>query len=155
MAPLGALGDSFFWGALTPLAAVIAVAVLMTGAWWAPLLFLVLYNSWHVGLRAGVFVWGYQSAGDAVALMARYSFTKMARLFKAVSLAVIGGTLGMASNWRPELKLTVFPPGFVNVAAGLVITLVLVVVLRKGGSPVKLMLGLAAVCLALAYTGVC
>jgi PTS system mannose-specific IID component len=154
MAPLGALGDSFFWGALMPLAAVIAVAVLMTGSWWAPLLFLVLYNSWHVGLRAGVFVWGYQSAGDAVALMARYSFTKMAKLFKAVSLAVIGGILGMASSWRPELKLTVSLPGFVNAAAGLVITLVLVVVLRKGGSPVKLMLGLAGVCLALAYTGV-
>lgn len=155
MAPLGALGDSFFWGALMPLAAVIAVAVLMTGSWWAPLLFLVLYNSWHIGLRAGVFVWGYQSAGDAVALMARYSFTKMAKLFKAVSLAVIGGILGMASIWRPELKLTISLPGFANAAAGLVITLVLVVVLRKGGSPVKLMLGLAGVCLALAYTGVC
>ena len=154
MAPLGALGDSFFWGALTPLAAVIAVAMLMTGAWWAPLLFLVLYNSWHVALRARVFVWGYQSAGDAVALMAHYSFTKMAKLFKAVSLAVIGGTLGIASSWRPELKLTASLPDLANAAAGLVITLVLVVVLRKGGSPVKLMLGLAAVCLALAYTGV-
>ena len=154
MAPLGALGDSFFWGALMPLAAVIAVAVLMAGAWWAPLLFLVLYNTWHVGLRAGVFVWGYQSAGDAVALMSRYSFTKMAKLFKAVSLAVLGGTLGMASNWRPEFTLTASLPGLVNAAAGLVITLVLVVVLRKGGSPVKLMLGLAGICLVLAYLGV-
>lgn len=154
MAPLGALGDSFFWGALMPLAAVIAVAVLMTGGRWAPLLFLVLFNSWHLGLRAGVFVWGYQSGGDAVALMARYNFTKMAKLFKAVSLAVIGGVLGMASSWRPELKLTASLPGFVNAAAGLVITLVLVVVMRKGGSPVKLMLGLAGVCLALVYTGV-
>jgi PTS system mannose-specific IID component len=154
MAPLGALGDSFFWGALTPLAAVIAVAVLMTGSWWAPLLFLVLYNTWHVGLRAGVFVWGYQSAGDAVALMSRYSFTKMAKLFKAVSLAVIGGTLGITSSWRPELKLTASLPGPVNAVAGLVITLVLVVVLRKWGSPVKLMLGLAGVCLVLAYLGV-
>lgn len=154
MAPLGALGDSFFWGALTPLAAVIAAAMLMTGAWWAPLLFLVLYNTWHVGLRAGVFVWGYQSAGDAVALMSHYSFTKMAKLFKAVSLAVLGGALGIASSWRPELKLTASLPGPVNAAAGLVITLVLVVVLRKGGSPVKLMLGLAGVCLVLAYLGV-
>jgi PTS system mannose-specific IID component len=154
MAPLGALGDSFFWGALMPLAAVIAVAMLMTGAWWAPLLFLVLYNTWHVGLRAGVFVWGYRSAGDAVALMSHYSFTKMAKLFKAVSLAVLGGTLGIASSWRPELKLTASLPGPVNAAAGLVITLVLVVVLRKGGSPVKLMLGLAGVCLVLAYLGV-
>lgn len=154
MAPLGALGDSFFWGALKPLSTVIAVAMLMTGAWWAPLLFLVLYNIWHIGLRAGVLVWGYESTGDAVALMSHYSFTKMAKLFKAVSLAVIGGILGMASIWRPELKLAVSPPGFVNAVAGLLITLVLVVVLRKGGSPVKLMLGLAAVCLALAYAGV-
>ncbi len=154
MAPLGALGDSFFWGALTPLAAVIAVAMLMAGAWWAPLLFLVLYNTWHVGLRAGVFVWGYQSAGNAVALMSRYNFTKMAKLFKAVSLAVIGGGLGMASSWRPEFKLTASLPGLVNAAAGLVITLVLVVILRKGGSPVKLMLGLAGVCFILAYLGV-
>jgi mannose/fructose/N-acetylgalactosamine-specific phosphotransferase system component IID len=154
MAPLGALGDSFFWGALRPLAAVIAVALLMAGAWWAPLLFLVLYNLWHVGLRAGVFVWGYRSSGDAVALMARYSFTKWARLFKAVSLAVIGGMLGMAALWRPELSLTVFLPRSVDAVAALVITLVLVALLRKGGSPVKLMLGLVGVCLALAYAGV-
>ncbi len=154
MAPLGALGDSFFWGALRPLAAMIAVALLITGAWWAPLVFLVLYNIWHVGLRASVFVWGYRSAGDAVALMARYSFTKWARLFKAVSLAVIGGMVGMASLWRPELKLTASLPSAVNTVAGLMITFILVVLLRKGGSPVKLMLGLVVVCLALAYAGV-
>jgi PTS system mannose-specific IID component len=154
MAPLGALGDSFFWGALTPLAAVIAVALLLTGSWWAPVLFLILYNSCHVGLRAGVLVWGFRSAGDAMALMDRYRFTKMAKLFKAVSLAMTGGIVGMAAIWTPEFKLTESVPGFVNVAAGLVITLVLVAALKKGGSPVKLMLGLAAVCLALAYAGV-
>jgi mannose/fructose/N-acetylgalactosamine-specific phosphotransferase system component IID len=50
MAPLGALGDSFFWGALKPMAAALAVAVILTGSWWAPLLFLVIFNSWHLGL---------------------------------------------------------------------------------------------------------
>ena len=154
MAPLGALGDSFFWGALLPLAAVIAVALLLAGSWWAPALFLVLYNIWHVRLRASVLVWGYRSAGDAVALMARYRFTKMAKLFKAVSLAVAGGLLGMAASWKPEFRLQLPAPGFVTAAGGLAITLVLVVVLRKGGSPVKLMLGLAGICLALAYAGV-
>ena len=48
MAPLGALGDSFFWGALKPLAAVGAVALIMIGYWWAPILFLVFYNIWHL-----------------------------------------------------------------------------------------------------------
>ncbi len=154
MAPLGALGDSFFWGALKPLAAVIAVAVLMTGAWWAPLLFLVLYNIWHVGLRIGVLLLGYRSEGDAMALMTRYRFTKMARLFKAVCLSMIGGILGMASNWRPEFKPTFAPAGLATAAAGLIITLVLVAALKKGGSPVKFMLGTAVLCLALAYAGV-
>lgn len=154
MAPLGALGDSFFWGALKPLATVLAVAVLMTGGRWAPLLFLVLYNAWHLGLRAGVFLWGYRSAGDAVALMARYNFTRMARMFKAVALSVLGCIPGMITLWQPEFKPSASAPGPVLVLAGLLITLVLVVVLRTGGSPVKLMLGLAIVCLALAFAGV-
>ncbi len=154
MAPLGALGDSFFWGALMPLAAVSAVAMLMTGAWWAPVLFLVLYNFWHVGLRAGMLLWGYRSGGDAIALIDRYRFTMMAKLFKAISLAVTGGIIGMASVWRPEFTLPFSPRGFVSAASGLLITLALVAALRKGGSPVKLMLGLAVLCLALAYAGV-
>jgi len=154
MAPLGALGDSFFWGALRPLAAVIAVAALMTGAWWAPLLFLALYNLGHVGLRAAVLVWGYRSAGDAMALMGHYNFTKMARLFKVLCLGVTGGMLGMAADWRSEFRFPApLPDGAVSVAA-LLATLALIAVLRRSGSPVKLMLGLAAVCLALAYAGV-
>ncbi len=154
MAPLGALGDSFFWGALKPLAAVIAVALVMAGVWWAPFLFLALYNLWHVGLRLSVLFWGYHSRGDAMALMARYSFTKMARLFKASSLSVLGGLLATSSQWRPEFASTLPLPGPVLAAAALASTLVFVFVLRRGGSPIKLMLGLALFCLALAYSGV-
>ena len=58
MAPLGALGDSFFWGALKPLAAIVAVALLMTGYWWAPLVFLAFYNTWHVRPQGGHAVLG-------------------------------------------------------------------------------------------------
>ncbi len=154
MAPLGALGDSFFWGALKPLAAVIAVALVMVGIWWAPILFLVLYNLWHVGLRLSVLFRGYHSSGDAMALMERYRFTRMTRLFKAISLAVLGGVLATASGWRPEFGANLPLPGPVVAVAALTSTLVLVAVLRRGGSPIKLMLGLAVFCLALAYAGV-
>lgn len=154
MAPLGALGDSFFWGSFKPLAVVIALACLLTGAWWAPLLFLVLYNSMHIWVRAGVLRSGYRTAGDVVALIARYQFTRMARLFKAVTLTVLGGMLGMLPLWRPEFR-PLFPlPDGMLAGAGLAITLLLTVVLKKAGSPVKLMIGLAAVCIALAYAGV-
>jgi mannose PTS system EIID component len=154
MAPLGALGDSFFWGSLKPLAATVSVAVLMAGAWWAPLLFLVVYNLFHLVIRAGVLVAGYRTAGDAVALMDTYSFTKMARLFKAISLSLLGSIVGAISLWRPEFRPESPFTGPGMAAAGLVLTLAMVAALRKGFSPLKLMLGLAAACLALAYGGV-
>jgi PTS system mannose-specific IID component len=154
MAPLGALGDSFFWGALKPLMAVIAAALVLTGAWWAPLAFLALYNAWHLWLRVKALQWGYESAGDAVLLMSRYNFTKMARLFKATCLAVLGGMLGMSSLWKPEFRPVSSGSGIVPALAGLLITLVLAAFLKKGASPVKILLGLAAVCVALAFAGV-
>ncbi len=153
MAPLGALGDSFFWGALKPMAAALAVAVILTGFWWAPFLFLLIFNAWHLGLRLSLLFWGYSSGGDAVTLMARYGFTKMARRFKILSLAVLGGILGMMPLWGSEFK-PAFGNSIVLMAFGLSVTLFLVAIVRRGGSPVKFMLGLVVICLALAYAGV-
>jgi PTS system mannose-specific IID component len=154
MAPLGALGDSFFWGALKPFAAVVSAAALFIGLWWAPLLFLVIFNAWHVGLRAAMVFWGYASRGDAVSLMTRYRFTKMARRFKIITLAVLGCLLGMMPAWRPEFQITLPVPGILLALAGLALTETFIGLLRRGGSPIKLMLGLAGVCVALAYAGV-
>lgn len=154
MAPLGALGDSFFWGALRPFAAIAAAAVLMTGSWWAPVLFLVLYNLWHLGLRAGMLFWGFRSGGDVVALMSRYRFTVITKRFKMLSLGLLGGLLGLFPFWRSEFRPELRAPRFVVLLSALAVTLMLVEAMRRGGSPVKFMLGLAAACLALAYAGV-
>lgn len=154
MAPLGALGDSLFWGGLKPLAAATAAAALMTGSWWAPFLFLAIFNLWHLSLRMGMLFWGYASGGDAVALMGKYHFTKMAKRFKLMSLCILGGILGMLPFWRPEFKPSFRAPGFVMSLAAMVLTLGLIAIVRRNGSPVKLMLALAALCIALAYAGV-
>ncbi len=154
MGPLGALGDSFFWGALKPLAAVAACALLLTGHGWAPILFLVLFNLWHVGLRTGMLYWGYESAGDAVALMEHYRFTTVAKRFKLMTLALIGGMLGVMPFWRGEFRAAVPVSGPLLPMLGLAAALVLVAALRKGASPVNLILGLAILCFALAFAGV-
>jgi PTS system mannose-specific IID component len=153
MAPLGALGDSFFWGSLKPFAASAAVAVLLTGAWWAPLLFLVLYNIVHVGLRLSLVFVGYATAGDVVALMSRYRFTKLARRYKVLSLAIIGCIVGTVTAWGPEFRTDLSVSAPLLAAAGLALTLILITLLRAGASPVKLMIGLAAACLILAWGG--
>ncbi|MDA8099230.1 MAG: PTS system mannose/fructose/sorbose family transporter subunit IID [Nitrospiraceae bacterium] len=153
MAPLGALGDSFCWGALKPLAASVAVAALLVGAGWAPLLFLALYNIGHVALRAGLIVSGYGTGGDVVALISRYNFTQLARLFKVLSLSVIGCIAGMTAVWEPSFRPAGSLPGPLLSAGAFVITLGLGALLRMGASPVKLMFGLAALCLGLALGG--
>jgi PTS system mannose-specific IID component len=155
MAALGALGDSFFWGALKPFAAAVAVAVFLAGLWWAPLVFLVIYNIWHVGLRVWLLFLGYESGGDAVSLVAEFNFTKLARNLKTLSLSLFGGILGMLPLWRTELRLPVHAAVPLAIAmAGLAVTLGMVVLLRAGGTPAKLMLGLAAACVVLASLGV-
>ncbi|MDH4163363.1 MAG: PTS system mannose/fructose/sorbose family transporter subunit IID [Nitrospirota bacterium] len=152
MAPLGALGDSFFWGSLKPLAAVIAVATLFDGSWWAPLLYLALYNVVHIGFRGGLVFAGYALRGDVVALMARFNFAQVARLFKVLSLAVLGGIVGTITLWRPELRMPVPVPGIT--LASLTIALGLAALFRRGWSPLKLMMGLGIVCLLLALGGI-
>ena len=154
MAPLGALGDSFFWGALKPLAAAGAVALIMTGYWWAPLLFLAFYNVWHLGLRVAMLFLGYTSGGNAVELMTRFGFMKMAKRFKVITLTILGGIIAMAPDWRPEFQPNATMPVPFLMVLWLAAVLALVAILRRGGSPIKLMLGLAALCLALAYAGV-
>jgi mannose/fructose/N-acetylgalactosamine-specific phosphotransferase system component IID len=154
MAPLGALGDSFFWGALKPLASAAATAALMTGSWWAPFLFLAIFNTWHIGLRMGMLFWGYASGGDAVAFMEKYHLTKIAKRFKVMSLSILGGILGMMPFWRSEFNPPFRVPGIAMSLSAMLATLALIAALRRSGSPVKLMLGLAALCIALAYAGV-
>jgi mannose/fructose/N-acetylgalactosamine-specific phosphotransferase system component IID len=154
VAPLGALGDSLFWGALKPLASAAAVAALITGFWWAPFLFLAIFNTWHVGLRLGMLFWGYASGGDAVAFMEKYHLTKIAKRFKVMSLSILGGIIGMMPVWRPEFKPTFRASGFVMSLSAMLVVLALIATMRRSGSPVKLMLALAGLCIVLAYAGV-
>jgi len=154
MAPLGALGDSFFWGALKPLASAAAVAAFVTGFWWAPFLFLAIYNIGHVGLRMDMLFRGYASGGDAVELMKQYPFTKMAKRFKLMTLSILGGALGMMPLWRPEFRPSFRSPGFVLPLSAILVALALIAIMRRSMSPVKLMLALAVLCIALAYAGV-
>jgi mannose/fructose/N-acetylgalactosamine-specific phosphotransferase system component IID len=153
MAPLGALGDSYFWGGLKPLAASVAVAALLSGAWWAPLLFLALYNVAHVGMRGALIFAGYATGGDVAVLVSRFHITHTARVFKVLALSVIGCIAGTAAFWDPLFRPVRSAAGPAVPAAAMAAVLGLSGLLRIGGTPVKLMIGLAAFCLALVLGG--
>lgn len=152
--PLGALGDSFFWGGVQPLAACLAAAFLLPDLWWAPIFFLAFYNVWHVGARVELLVLGFRTGGDVSMLMNIFDFPKAAKLFKTMTLAVIGCLVGLAPRWEPQFDLAGPIPDWTQAAAAMLITLLLAALLRRGGSPIKLMLALAAASLILVLLGV-
>lgn len=60
MAPYGALGDGFFWGSIRPLASCVGVLAAALWGLWGPVLFLVVYNVFHIWMRWNGLKKGYR-----------------------------------------------------------------------------------------------
>lgn len=94
VSPLGTLGDRLFWARWRPLSALAAMVVFLVGApWWvACLVFLVLYNVLHVGIRAWAFQLGW-SRGREVGRALLGSPLRRVPERLTIPLAAIGGAL--------------------------------------------------------------
>jgi PTS system mannose-specific IID component len=91
MGPLAALGDGFFWLSLRPAVGAVCAALVPVLDAWAAVLFLVLYNSVHLFLRARLYWLGLSLGDRLVEAVARANLpTKGARL-RAVAAASAGG----------------------------------------------------------------
>lgn len=78
MGPLAAIGDSFFWTSLRPLGAAIAIVGVLSGLFWAPIAFLLVYNLCHIAMRAyGLFA-GYRHAEKIVIEVNKLGLVRLA-----------------------------------------------------------------------------
>lgn len=116
-APFAALGDAFLWNALRPALVLAGGFLAWTAGFWGPVLFLVLYNAVHLGLRVGGVFWGYRRA-DRVQDLLRAAWLR--RGIRAGAWVVAAGVLALA------LRAWTLPgaPGFLGlagVAAGFVL----------------------------------
>jgi len=102
MGPMAAIGDSFFWTSLRPFAAAWAIMGVLSGLWWAPLGFLLLFNFCHLTLRTyGLFV-GYkvgEKVCDKIHRLALVRFAQRSHYFAAVFL---GATTGIFADQAME-----------------------------------------------------
>ena len=90
MGPLAAIGDSFFWTSLRPLGAILAIAGVLNGWLWAPLIFILLYNACHLSLRGyGLFA-GYRQAEQVVTLVHRWRLVRLADWAHVATGALVG-----------------------------------------------------------------
>jgi len=78
MGPMAAIGDSFFWASLRPFSAAWAVAGVLSGIVWAPVAFLVLYNLFHIGVRAFGVLGGYRAGEHIITRLDRFELPKLA-----------------------------------------------------------------------------
>ena len=89
---LGAVGDRLVWAGWRPFCLLVAMAVYSLGGTVAGtlLLFLVLYNAGHVGLRAWALRVGWRDGPDAVRLVTRDPVRRATRLLTTGSAALAG-----------------------------------------------------------------
>src|SRR5262249_19911339 len=96
MGPMAAVGDSFYWLSLRPVAGA-AAAVLVPGlGLWAVALFLLLYNVPHLWLRARLFRRGYEGGDRVVESVARAGLPRNGARLRRAS-AALGGAAAAES----------------------------------------------------------
>jgi PTS system mannose-specific IID component len=140
MSSLGSIGDAFFWAVLRPLSALLALVPALFGLWWAPLVFLALFNLPHVALRWWGVSQGLRRGCLVVQSIERLNLPRVVPALSLVLAVMIGFVAAVASfhpRWAP-----VSGGGTLAFAAGPPIFLAAAALSLRGLSPTKIVLGL-------------
>jgi len=122
MGPIAAMGDNLFWATVRPYCGLLAVTLVLSSAfqtkgqyWIIPLLFLVVYNVAHVGVRLTGFAQGYRKSDQVVLSLRQYGFQDAIKGLKLASIVLLGVLIVFVNLTEQEngmglfvLKLTFF-----------------------------------------------
>jgi PTS system N-acetylgalactosamine-specific IID component len=92
MGPLGGIGDAIFWFTLLPISAGIGANLSLQGSILGPIIFLLLFNIVHLGLRFGLMHWSYKVGVDGIAKLTKNAkeFTRSATI---LGMIVVGALI--------------------------------------------------------------
>lgn len=96
MGSYGAIGDSFFWGGLKPMASALGVCLAIAGFVFAPLVFLLTFNVPHLLMRIFGFRSGYVYGLEVFDRIGRIGFADIARRVKGFALVFAGAGLALS-----------------------------------------------------------
>lgn len=97
MGPYGALGDSFFWGSVRPLASYLGVLSAILWGLWGILVFLAVYNVFHLWMRWDGLVKGYRLGEGVVGYVKSLELPKWSIRLRYVAAAVLGFFFAIAA----------------------------------------------------------
>ena len=89
MGPYAAIGDTFFWGALRPFAAIVACVLAYNGYIIAPLAFLFLYTPAHIWVRLKGFFEGYRLGKQGIEFIRAMDLPSKALKIRWFSLIIL------------------------------------------------------------------
>jgi PTS system mannose-specific IID component len=97
MGPIAAMGDNLFWATVRPYCGLIAVALVLSHAfqikgqfWIIPLLYLVVYNLAHLGIRIMGFLQGYRLSDQVVLALHKLGSQEAIRGLRLASILLLG-----------------------------------------------------------------
>ncbi|WP_441293778.1 PTS system mannose/fructose/sorbose family transporter subunit IID [Bacillus cereus] len=149
MGPLGGIGDALFWLTLLPICVGIGASLGQDGNPMGALIFLLIFNAVHFALRFGLMRYGYNAGTNAISSL-KENTKKVAHAASIVGVTVVGALI--ASFVKLESSLVIHA-GKAKIALQkdlldkvmpnllpLAYTLLMYYLLKKGFSPVKLII---------------
>ncbi|WP_020676481.1 PTS system mannose/fructose/sorbose family transporter subunit IID [Geopsychrobacter electrodiphilus] len=116
-APYAAVGDALFWGGLRPLAAGVAILLALKGLFFAPIVFLLLFNALPLWFRIAGFLSGYELGIKSVEFLQRRKLPDLAIRAKETSVVLLGGVAAFMVFQLLEEKQKPIWLGFLAVPA--------------------------------------
>ncbi|MEH7376341.1 PTS system mannose/fructose/sorbose family transporter subunit IID [Neobacillus drentensis] len=149
MGPLGGIGDALFWLTLLPICVGIGASLGKDGNPMGAVIFLLIFNVVHFGLRFGLMHYGYNAGTNAISSL-KENTKKVAHAASIVGLTVVGALIASFVKLQTNL---VIHAGQAKIALQkdlldkvmpnllpLAYTLLMYYLLKKGFSPVKLII---------------
>ncbi|MGG5741699.1 MULTISPECIES: PTS system mannose/fructose/sorbose family transporter subunit IID [Bacillus cereus group] len=149
MGPLGGIGDALFWLTLLPICVGIGASLGQDGNPMGAVVFLLIFNTVHFALRFGLMHYGYNAGTNAISSL-KENTKKVAHAASIVGVTVVGALI--ASFVKLESSLVIHA-GKAKIALQkdlldklipnllpLAYTLLMYYLLKKGFSPVKLII---------------
>ncbi|WP_438801267.1 PTS system mannose/fructose/sorbose family transporter subunit IID [Bacillus wiedmannii] len=149
MGPLGGIGDALFWLTLLPICVGIGASLGQDGNPMGAVVFLLIFNTVHFALRFGLMHYGYSAGTNAISSL-KENTKKVAHAASIVGVTVVGALI--ASFVKLESSLVIHA-GKAKIALQkdlldklvpnllpLAYTLLMYYLLKKGFSPVKLII---------------
>lgn len=145
--PLGGIGDAMFWLTLLPIAGGIGASLALQGSILGAVIFFVMFNIVHLGLRFGLAHYSYRKGVAAIPLI-KANTRKVGHAASIVGMTVIGALVATYVRLSTTLEITAgdavvklqtdvidkLMPAFLP----LVYTLVMYALVRRGWSPLRL-----------------